>query len=104
MPKRVHNNTRTMRPPILMARPGVTTILRRPPTRSKPKEKNSYASRTNSERDGAGGPVEAGEGPSSANRTIARLSARGRHSDPGRAPAGRVEKGCAPTRGGALLA
>src|SRR5215213_7478822 len=34
-PKSVHNNTRTMRRPILKARPGVTTILRRPPTRSK---------------------------------------------------------------------
>src|SRR5215203_1292173 len=53
----------------------------------KPKEKNSHASRTNRQRDGAGGPLEAGEGPSPANRTIVRLSARGRPSDPGRAPA-----------------
>jgi hypothetical protein len=64
--------------------PGVTTILRRPPTRSKPKEKNSHASRTNRQRDGTGGPVEAGEGPSPANRTIVRLSACGRPSDLGR--------------------
>ena len=35
-----HNNTSMMRPLILKARAGVTTILRRPPTRSKPKEKN----------------------------------------------------------------
>src|SRR5215213_10810303 len=41
MPQSGHNNTSMMRPLILKARPGVTMILRRPPTRSKPKEKNS---------------------------------------------------------------
>src|SRR5215208_4630039 len=55
--KSVQNNTSTMRPPILKARPGVTTILRQPPTRSKQKEKNSHASRTNRQRDGGGGPL-----------------------------------------------
>src|SRR5215218_2069680 len=55
--KSVHNNTSMMRPLILKARPGVTTILRQPPTRSKQKEKNSDASRTNRQRDGGGGPL-----------------------------------------------
>ena len=40
MPGSAHNNTSMMRPLILKARAGVTTILRRPPTRSKQKEKN----------------------------------------------------------------
>ena len=37
--KSVHNNTSVTRRLILKARPGVTTILRRPATRSEPKEK-----------------------------------------------------------------
>src|SRR5215210_6640538 len=41
MPQRGHNNTSTMRPLISKARAGVTTTLRRPPRRSKPKEKDS---------------------------------------------------------------
>src|SRR5215207_7880789 len=64
MPESAPNNTSMMRLLILKARPGATTILRRPPTRSKPKEKkDSHASRTNRQRDGAGGSPEAGEGP-----------------------------------------
>src|SRR5829696_6294505 len=39
--KSVHNNTSVTSRLILKARPGVTTILRRPPTRSEPKEKKS---------------------------------------------------------------
>jgi hypothetical protein len=41
MPESGHNNTSVTRRHILKARPGVTTILRRPPTGSKQKEKNS---------------------------------------------------------------
>src|SRR5215210_7582930 len=47
----VHNNTSVTRRLIQKAHPGVTTILRRPATRSEPKEKKSHASRTNRERD-----------------------------------------------------
>src|SRR5215208_828635 len=50
--KSVHNNTNVTRRLIPKARPGVTTILRRPATRSEPKEKKSHASRTNRQRDG----------------------------------------------------
>src|SRR5215212_1255604 len=41
MPESGNNNASMMRPLILKARPGVTTILRRPATSSKPKEKDS---------------------------------------------------------------
>src|SRR5215211_6176130 len=77
--ERAHNNTSMIRPLILKARAGVTTILRRPPTRSKPKEKNSHASRTNRQRDGAGGPLEAGEDPRPENWRTVRRGAGGRH-------------------------
>src|SRR5829696_6507613 len=79
MPESGHNNTSMMRPLILKAPAGVTTILRRPPTRSKPKEKKSHASRTNRQRDGAGGPLEAGEDPRPENWRTVRRGAGGRH-------------------------
>src|SRR5215204_4811777 len=41
MPESAHNNTTMMRQLISKAPAGVTTILRWPPTRSKPKGKNS---------------------------------------------------------------
>ena len=60
----VHNNTSVTRRLIQKAHPGVTTILRRPPTRSEPKEKkNSHASRTNRQRDGSRDTLETGEDP-----------------------------------------
>src|SRR5918999_44947 len=59
----VHNNTSVTRRLIQKARPGVTTILWRPATRSKPKEKRSHVSRTNRQRDGGEDPLEAGEDP-----------------------------------------
>src|SRR5215217_7879844 len=67
------STTTMMRPLIPKARAGVTRILRRPPTRSEPKGKKSHASRTNRQRDGAGGSLEAGEGPRPENwRTVRR--------------------------------
>src|SRR5215203_3063463 len=77
----------SMKPLILKAPAGVTTILRRPPTRSKPKEKKSHASRTNCQRDGAGGTLEAGEGPGPENWRTVRRGAGGHRRDPGRPPA-----------------
>jgi hypothetical protein len=59
----VHNNTSVTRRLIQKAHPGVTTILRRPATRSKPKEKKSHATRTNRQRDGSRDTLEAGEDP-----------------------------------------
>ena len=76
--KSVHNNTSVTRRLILKARPGVTTILRRPATRSKPKEKKSHATRTNRGRDGSRDTLEAGEGPRPANRSTAPGGAGGR--------------------------
>src|SRR5688572_20835049 len=83
----VHNNTSVTRKLIQKAHPGVTTILRRPATRSEPKEKKSHATRTNRQRDGAGGSLEAGEGPGPANWRTVRRGAGGRRRDPGRTPA-----------------
>src|SRR5215216_2818271 len=69
--KSVHNNTSVTRRLILKARPGVTTILRWPPTRSEPKEKKSHATRTNRQRDCSKDTLEAGEDPRPAKwRTI----------------------------------
>src|SRR5829696_270423 len=78
MLKSGHNNTSMMKPPILKAPAGATTILQQPPTRSKQKEKDSHASRTNRQRDGGRDPLEASGGPRQANRTAARRGAGGR--------------------------
>ena len=43
MPESGLDNTSMMKPLILKTRAGVTTILRRPPTRSKPKEKKTLS-------------------------------------------------------------
>src|SRR5215203_7057175 len=79
----VHNNTSVTRRLIQKAHPGVTTILRKPTTRSKPKEKKSHASRTNCQRDGSRDTLEAGEDPRPAKWRTPPGGAGGRRRDPG---------------------
>jgi len=79
----VHNNTSVTRRLIPKARAGVTTILRRPPTRSKLKEKKSHATRTNRQRDGSRVTLEEGEDPRLANWRTAPGGAGGRRRDSG---------------------